>query len=76
MNAWAWQEESGVPSNALVAGRVAPDRWLVALMAHASDAISASSVPVARVRRLAHPLPSRYAARNFSIEKTVPRESM
>jgi hypothetical protein len=32
--------------------------------------------PVARVRRLAHPLSSCYAARNFSIEKTVPRESM
>jgi len=31
---------------------------------------------VARVRRLAHPLPFRYAARNFSIEKMVPRESM
>jgi len=32
--------------------------------------------PVARVRRVARPLPSRYAARNFSGEKTVPRDSM
>ena len=32
--------------------------------------------PVARVRRLARPLPSGYAARNFSVEKTVPRDSM
>jgi hypothetical protein len=32
--------------------------------------------PAARVRRVAHPLPSRYAARNLSIENTVPRASM
>jgi hypothetical protein len=32
--------------------------------------------PVARVRRLARPLPPSYAAKNFSVEKTVPRDSM
>ena len=69
-------EESGVPSNALVAGRVAPDRWLVALVAHACEAISASSVPWLELDVwLTRSLP-RYAARNFSIEKTVPRDSM
>ena len=61
--------------------RSLPDLWLMIdgswrLAAHACGAICCELGPVARVRRLARPLPSRYAARNFSIEKTVPRDSM
>ncbi|CAN5632508.1 hypothetical protein BH23ACI1_BH23ACI1_32230 [soil metagenome] len=32
--------------------------------------------PATRVRRVTHPLPSRYTARNVSIENTVPRASI
>jgi len=43
---------------------------------HGSAQSLVNSVPTARVRRVAHPPSPRYAARNFSIEKTVPRDSM
>lgn len=46
------------------------------LMAHACGAIVTSSVPWLELGVwLARSLPG-YAARNFSIEKTVPRDSM
>jgi len=71
------RERAGVPSNVLAAGPLAPDRRLVALCGARVVTIGDELGPdVARVRRLAHPLPFRYAARNFSIEKMVPRESM
>ena len=69
-------KRAGVPSNALAAGPLAHDRRLGALGGARVLSDLGELGPVARVRRLAHPLPSRYAARNFSIEKTVPRDSM
>ena len=72
------EKRAGVPSSARAAGPLAHDRWLVALPPRARVvAIVTSSVPtwleldVWLARSLL-----RYAARNFSIEKTVPRESM
>src|SRR5262245_23624958 len=70
-------KRASVPSTAGAAEPVAPDRRLVPLEAYAYRAISASSVStwlelgVWLTRSL-----RRYAARNFSIEKTVPRDSM
>ena len=55
----------------LAAGPLASDRRLVALCGARVVTIGDELGLVgARVRRLARPLPSRYAARNFSIEKT------
>ena len=70
-------ESAGVPSSKLAAGPLAPDRRLVALCGARVCAIVASSVPtwLALGVWLTRSLP-RYAARNFSIEKTVPRDSM
>jgi len=70
------RKRAGVPSNALAAGPMAHDRRLGALGGARVLGDRRELGPVARVRRLAHLLPSRYAARNFSIEKTVPRDSM
>jgi len=59
--------------------RSRPDRWLMVDGSGRGARVLGDRRelgPVARVRRRAHPLPSRYAARNFSIEKTVPRDSM
>lgn len=75
-NALALGEASGCPITARAA-----DLWLMIdglrrSRAHAYRAISTSSVVTARVRRLARTLASPYAARNLSIEKTVPRDSM
>jgi hypothetical protein len=61
-----------------------PDHWLLIVGPVPLDGARVVTIgdelgpDVARVRRLAHPLPSplRYAARNFSMEKTVPRNSM
>ena len=69
-------KRAGVPSSALAAGPVAHDRRLVALGSARVLSDLRELGPVARVRRLARPLPSRYAARNFSVENTVPRDSM
>jgi hypothetical protein len=55
---------------------MAPDRGRVALGGARGRRDLGELGPAARVRRLAHPLSSGYAARNFSIEKTVPRASM
>ena len=58
---------------------VLPDLWFLIARGgrpHGSAQSLANSVPTARVRRLAHPPSPRYAARNFSIEKTVLRDSM
>ena len=71
------EKSAGVPSKLLAAGPVAHDRPLRALRGARDGAIVASSVPmwleldVWLARALL-----RYAARNFSIEKTVPRDSM
>ena len=71
------EKRAGVPSNALAAGPLAHDRRLVALCGARVCTISASSVLtwLELASWLARSLP-RYAARNFSIEKTVPRDSM
>jgi hypothetical protein len=70
-------EKAGVPSFKLVAGPLALDQWRMALEGARVVPIGDELGPdVARVRRLARLLPSRYAARNFSIEKIVPRDSM
>ena len=69
-------KRAGVPSSVLAAGPVAYDRRLVALGGARVLGDLRELGPVARVRRLARPLPSCYAARNFSAEKTVPRDSM
>ena len=69
-------KRAGVPSSALAAGPVAHDRRLVALGGACVLSDLCELGPVARVRRLARPLPSCYAARNFSVEKTVPRANM
>ena len=69
-------KRAGVPSSALAAGPVAHDRRLVALGGARVRRDLCELGPVARVRRLARPFPSRYAARNFSGENTVPRDSM
>ncbi len=81
-------EEQHLENTLCVAGRERvshqtrslPDWWLLIGGSGARGARVPGDLgelgPVARVRRLAHPPSSRYAARNFSIEKTVPRESM
>src|SRR5438128_10814 len=71
------RERAGVPSNALAAGPRAHDRRLVALYGARVVTIGDELGPTWLELDvwLARPLP-RYAARNFSIEKTVPRESM
>ena len=61
--------------------RSLPDLWLMIgdswrLAAHACGAISTSSVTWIELDVWLTRLPSRYAARNFSIENTVPRDSM
>ncbi len=61
--------------------RSLPDLWLLIggsgrLVAHACLAIGASSVPWLELDVWLIPPSPRYAARNFSIEKTVPRDSM
>ena len=70
-------EGADVPSQRLAAGPVAPDRRLVALCG--ARVVTISDELGSRWLELdvwlARSLP-RYAARNFSIEKTVPRESM
>jgi hypothetical protein len=71
-------ERAGVPSKLLAAGPLAHDRWLVALLSGArvvtiGDELGRDGLEldVWLARSLPH-----YAARNFSIEKTVPRESI
>jgi hypothetical protein len=70
-------KRAGVPSNVLAAGPLAHDRQLVALCGARVVTIGDELGPdwLELDVWLAHSLP-RYAARNFSIEKTVPRESM
>src|SRR3990172_5668050 len=56
-----------------------PDlRFLIAHGARAHGAAQSlvNSVSTARLSHVAHPPSPRYAARNFSIENTVPRDSM
>jgi hypothetical protein len=56
-----------------------PDLWFLIARGggpHGSAQSLVNSVPTARVRRVAHSPSPRYAARNFSIEKTVPLASM
>ena len=70
-------KRADVPSKLLAAGPRAYDRWLVALCGARVVTIGDELGPD-RLELdvwLARSLP-RYAARNFSIEKTVPRESM
>jgi hypothetical protein len=71
------RERAGVPSKLLAAGPVAHDRWLVALdgarVVTIGDELGSERLELDVW--LARSLPC-YAARNFSIEKTVPRESM
>ena len=77
MNAYVAGKRASVPSNALAAGPLAHDRRLVALcgarVVTIVDELGPDGLELAIW--LARSLP-RYAARNFSIEKTVPRESM
>jgi hypothetical protein len=70
------KKRAGVPSNALAAGPVAHDRRLGALDGARVLRDLHELGPVARVRRLAHPLSSRYAARNRSLENTVRCDSI
>lgn len=69
-------QRAGVPSSAGAAGPVAPDRRLGTLEAYGYSAISTSSalpwleLDVWLTRSL-----RRYAARNLSKEKTVPRDN-
>jgi hypothetical protein len=70
-------EGAGVPSKLLAAEPLAHDRWLVALsgarVVTIGDELGPDGLELGVW--LARSLP-RYAARNFSIEKTLPRESM
>ena len=77
MNGCMAGERAGVPSKLLAAGPLAHDRWPVALGGARVVTTVTSSVPTWLELGvwLARSLP-RYAARNFSIEKTVPRDSM
>jgi len=71
------RERAGVPSNVLAAGPLAHDRRLVALCGARVVTIGDELGPD-RLELgvwLTRSLP-RYAARNFSIENTVPRDSM
>ena len=70
-------ERADVPSKRLAAGPLAHDRRLVALCGARVVTIGDELGPerLALDVWLARSLP-RYAARNFSIEKTVPRDSM
>src|SRR5437667_9817778 len=74
--AW-WGRERASHHRRLAAGPLAHDRRLVALRAHAwSRSVTSSVLTWLELDVwLARSLP-RYAARNFSIEKTVPRDSM
>ena len=76
-NACAAGERAGVPSNELAAGPLAPDRWRVALdgarVITIGDELGLTWLELGVW--LTRSLP-RYAARNFSIEKTVSRDSM
>ncbi len=59
--------------------RALPDLWFLITRraaTHEWAQSSTNSVPMARLRRVAHPPSPRYAARNLSIEKTVLRDSM
>ena len=70
-------ERADVPSTLLAAGPLAHDRRLVALCGARVVTIGDELGPDGLELDvwLARSLP-RYAARNFSIEKTVPRDSM
>jgi hypothetical protein len=71
------RERAGVPSKLLAAGPLAHDRRLVALCGARVVTIGGELGPEGLELGvwLARALP-RYAARNFSIEKTVPRDNM